>query len=699
MTEQEVLEIIRQSAEKTEIPETLSPKNIEKKLRQQKHKKSYRFTLRYGSVAAAVLVCGILIISIRNMPKNKFDTSISFSTENALATNEDIISSTDSIEEFEADSKSSQISQHIERNNAGKLYTVAKSYDQVYDQLEPFANTQITYGGFKESYKMEEGSQMAEASVEDSADTSAVKNSAYSSTNLQTEGVDESDIVKTDGTYLYTISGGKIQITDTRQDKLQKIATITPNLDASDSILEMYVENDKLLLLVQHYELSSQEQETETDENDITIYNENESQGVIPLQNDYAVDYKSDINAKTILYTYDIKNPEKPTLTGSIRQDGSYKTSRKIGNIVYLFSEESLMVEKNLSKDKKQSGSFIPLVNEEPIPYDSIYLSSMGNQGLIISSIDVEHPDKIVDKTMILHNYVNIYVGTNDIYLYYADYQNKNTLTQIAKFSIQDGIINAVNAALVKGEVKDTFAVNDNQGKFRILTTDYTTSRTSNNLYLFDSDLNLTGSITGIADGEQIYAARYFEDTAYFVTYRNTDPLFVADLSDETNPKILGQLKITGFSDYLHFWGKDKLLGIGYETDPDTGTQKGIKLVMFDITNPAELKVIDSLNLRNSSYTPALSNYKCVLADESENIIGFTSEYTGKNFSYENKYDVFSWEDEKFVQKLNFNLDSTIATDSFRGIYIGEKFYIVSADEIIEFDRANGYQEISRLKF
>ena len=184
---------------------------------------------------------------------------------------------------------------------------------------------------------------------------------------------------------------------------------------------------------------------------------------------------------------------------------------------------------------------------------------------------------------MILHNHAKIYVGPDSLYLYEWDYVNENSVTQIAKFEIENGTINAVNASSVQGEIYDTFAINEYEHTLRVLTTSYDTNGTpSNNLYLLDKDLLLTGTLHNIAPGEEIYAARYFGNTAYFITYENTDPLFAADLSDPDNPVLLGQLEITGFSEYLHFWGKDKLLGIGYETDPETGNRKGLKLVMFD---------------------------------------------------------------------------------------------------------------------
>lgn len=295
---------------------------------------------------------------------------------------------------------------------------------------------------------------------------------------------------------------------------------------------------------------------------------------------------------------------------------------------------------------------------------------------------------------MIIHNFVNIYVSTDSLYLYRSNYQNNIAQTEIAKFSIHAGKINAVGASSVKGEVRDTFAINDYQGNLRILTTLLDSDGNySNQLYLFDTSLNQTGSLTDIAKGEEIYAARYFNHTGYFITYRNTDPLFAVDLSDEYNPKLLGQLKITGFSEYLHFWGKDKLLGIGYETDPDTGSTQGIKLVMFDISDPAELNILDTLVLSDARYSPALYDYKCILADETENIIGFAAEYNS-DYSFRNNYLVYSWEDGHFISRLKENFNSEISSSDCRGLYIGDRFYIADTYEIISFNRTKDYEKI-----
>lgn len=134
------------------------------------------------------------------------------------------------------------------------------------------------------------------------------------------------------------------------------------------------------------------------------------------------------------------------------------------------------------------------------------------------------------------------------------------------------------------------------------------------------------GKIENLADNEEIKSARFMGDTGYFVTYRNTDPLFSADLSDPTKPKIIGELKITGFSEYLHFYGENKLLGIGWETDPDTGSIEGLKCSMFDITDPSDVKEIDRIVLKNVSICDALSNYRAILASPDKNLFGLPTD-------------------------------------------------------------------------
>jgi uncharacterized secreted protein with C-terminal beta-propeller domain len=242
--------------------------------------------------------------------------------------------------------------------------------------------------------------------------------------------------------------------------------------------------------------------------------------------------------------------------------------------------------------------------------------------------------------------------------------------------------MDAVAATSVVGTIPDTFAISEESGILRVLTTDWTKTASENQLYLFDENLKLEGSLKNIATGEEIYAARYIGDIAYFITYHNTDPLFAVDISDPADPKLLGQVEMTGFSDYLHPFGDNLLLGIGYETDPETSERLGVKLTMFDISDPVDLKIVDSVVL-DGDYCPAASNYKCALVDVDKNLIGFeTVDYES---TISRKYVVYSWKNNRFSKKMSEEVNETYDEEQVRGLYAGNRFYLIDPEE-------NGYK-------
>lgn len=651
MTDKELLDTLKKSADTVEVPHSLSPEQIVLKLHTPA-KRHFLSPQKILSAAALFLCCGILSFYIYN---NRIVKDSSVSEETSYEDNSYITAATESLLKPPS----------LAKQNADNLYTIAHNYEEVYETIQ---NSVIC------SY--ETGNELATAEVRDFTQEISMKEDAaaeYSSTNLQTEGIDEGDRIKTDGRYIYTLAHNQIHIINSENGILSEVGLIRPNLDASDSILEFYVDNDRLVLLTQHHETSlvhSGIQSKYTDDNSYS--------------------YSMEAKSQTILSVYDISAPENPILEGTTIQDGVYHTSRKIEDMIYLFTDQYF------SNDEKAE-TLIPCINHERIPYENIYLSDEGSQALVLSSIHLQQPEEIVDKIMIVHNSVNIYVGNNSIYLYRTDYSAEEILTEIAGFSMNNGILNATHAASVKGEILDTFAINESNRQLRVLTTSYNEAKEeSNNLYLFDSNMALTGSLTEIAMGERIYAARYIGDIVYFITYKNTDPLFAADISDSYHPKLLGELKISGFSEYLHFWGDDKLLGFGYETDPNSGETIGLKLVMFDISNPLDLKVIDSYMLETYLYSPALYDYKSFLADTSANLIGFAGENQNQHSldTFEQNYLLFSWEDNHFSLKLNAALAAHYNLDYVRGIYIKDIFYIADSNQITSYDRNCGYKEI-----
>ncbi|MDD7077996.1 MAG: beta-propeller domain-containing protein, partial [Lachnospiraceae bacterium] len=216
-----------------------------------------------------------------------------------------------------------------------------------------------------------------------------------------------------------------------------------------------------------------------------------------------------------------------------------------------------------------------------------------------------------------------------------------------------------------------------------------------NALYVLDKDMRQIGSLDGLADNETIRSARFFGDTGYFVTFRQTDPLFSVDLSDPSDPKILGELKVSGFSSYLHFYGENMLLGIGYEANEETGVVTGLKLSMFDISDPSNVTEVSRFVIPGITWCPAIESYKSILVDPEKNLIGFFCD---------NRYLLFSYEEEEgFQSKLVYDFYSDmlldqVSYDTLRGLYIDNTFYIAGNTFVISFDMKKDFKKTNVLQ-
>lgn len=697
MNEQDILNKIRESAESVEIPESLKPEQIEQKLKQEKRTTKFRWQAMHliAASVALVIMLGMIPLGMAMGGASDDAANVGENTSGKVELQQDATAP-----------ENAEESVIEEKQDAGELYLVAKSYDEVYDflkectenrydiEIEMKAAEEMTDGAVIDKVVMTPIDDLSAtgsvAKPESSVTESAQSKQNYSTTNLQMAGVDESDIVKTNGSHIFSVKDGVVRVVKIENGKMTQVGTISPALESfSDSVLEMYVDGDKLMLIVQQTEDSLEG----TDTGYMTG-------GFLPVEK-VCVDYAYNFNASysTALYTYDISNPANAKLLGKIEQDGFYKTSRKIGDIMYLFTQDSVPVnEQILNESTDEWIELLPTVNGKTIEYNDIYLPDYGYQGLVVSSVSTDKPDDIVDNTLIMNDSVEIYVSGSAMYLYHHDYQNGETNTQIAKFTLKNGQISAVAAATVPGTIEDTFAINEYDEYLRVLTSrwDSNIGERTNQLYILDSTLKPAGKIENIAEGETIYAARYFGDLAYFITYRNIDPLFAADLSDVNNPKILGELKITGYSEYLHMWDEDKLLGIGYETDEKDGSREGLKLVMFDISNPAELSILDTVVVK-ADYSAALYNYKCVLADPNTNMIGFTTVDYDKNDAV--VYRMYSFTDGKFAEELVIKNESLRDEDGYRGLWAGEYFYMVNYKGIKSFHYVEDYKAVDELTF
>ena len=566
------------------------------------------------------------------------------------------------------------------RHNAGNLYKLAGSKRAYQKYIKKQLNEQKKHYGWDIMTNSTEDATTDGAATEQSASTDGVSTTSqsmdYSTTNTIVDGVDEADIVKTNGKYIFRTHGESVKITKAdgtklsacpdidiikdvqtaeNQDNIHIPASISDSIDSSAiEINEMFLSNEKLILFAS---VSTSEKWSDY--------------GVV-----YDDVYSTDDNL-TWIFFYDIRNPEKPVLTAAQSMTGAYNTSR-------ILEDGTLLVftEKYIDDE-----SYYPQINDEDIDANAIYLPVKGLDQILLASFDLSGDSvKIKDACAIVNdNYDAQYYVTNDsLFLYGSDYSNNMTVTDITRFSL-GSFIDAVGNATVSGTVRDKFALREIDGNLFILTSTSNWNSSANALYVYDSNMKRIGSLTGIANGEIIYSARYIGNIAYFVTYKNMDPLFAVDISDPTNPKMLGNLEITGFSDYLHPWGKDRLVGIGQETDSDTGESKGIKITMFDISDPLELKVLGSTVIEGNYYSDSVDDYKSILASPEKNILGFSYGGYDKDYTnYQSTYGFYSWNEEtKQFDTVAEHSPSFNTTPEFRGLYIGDELYISMNEGIL----------------
>ena len=708
MNEQEILTQLRKAAEEIEIPETLKPEQIEKQLQEQKAKqqqenqhlepkKSKKIIpwRRLGSMVAvlALVVCSGIYITVTRFDKNSGTGQT------------DSVAMTDTQQTVgEADETG-----YMDVAALGTMYHPASDYKEVYqtllkgyqqnwiEDLETSAETSEAASGAMNSgsdeYYYSDEAKYGSADA-DLLESSKEGGKDYSTTNLQMEGVDESDIAKIDGSYIYTVEDKYIVITDIRDGKLEEVTRFLPkDCGAADRVMEIYVDGDQLILVVQGYETSlGESSKAGSDKENSDKESADEEIAVSDASEDSAFCYKMNGKSTTQIQVYSIVDRRNPEFEGRLIQDGYYNTSRKIGDVVYLFTQYH-MTSDVVGYVEKEYTSVIPKVNGEKVAAGEIYLpESSGESGILVSSLDVNKPDKVLDSKLVISGYAQTYISKDALYLYEEDYDGA-MITNIAKFALDEGRISGVAATAVRGYVRDTFAINASDGYLRVLTTDYSTEDEVNALYILDENMKLTGQLTGIAPGEEIYAARFMGNTGYFVTYRNTDPLFTVDLSDPAKPEIIGELKVTGFSEYLHFWDDTHLLGIGYESDEKTGNIENIKLSMFNIENPGEVTEEAKLVLKDVDYSEALYDYKSVIISKDKNLIGLVCEDYSSSRTKQT-YQIYSYENGTFKKQAEIPDINGVNYENVRGMYSGNVFYLWINDNITSYDMTDGFKKI-----
>lgn len=533
---------------------------------------------------------------------------------------------------------------------------------------------------------------VAEGVLEDSAivEKSEQSNAEHGITNNRTQGVEEADVVKNDGRYLYqkiyqennNMYSQAIQIVDTAEGLKEVI-----RIGDFENIQEFYIWEDILVTIENKYLAE--------------VLKESHARETMPVYVDTEQAYhQGQYHEISIFNISDRSLPEK---IKTFTLKGFYDSSRIAEGYFYGFSKFYA----NPGEGESDYEAYIPLADGEQLKPEQIFLpeENKGNCYLLLTSIDLNHPTKFADVTAVVTDSDMYYVSNKNIYL--ADSmgfsQMQGTQTNrisLLRFAYENGKFCLQAQGEVPGNLESSFSMDEYQGNLRLVTTvneyrfeeirddltgevignDLTDEKQSNSLYILDTNLKVIGRIENLAEGERIYSARFLGETGYFVTFRQMDPLFAVDLKDPKNPFVLSELKISGFSEYLHFWGENRLLGIGMEAEEETGRTTGMKLSMFDITDPANVEEISKLHLNDYDHSEALYNHRAVMISPDANIFGFEAEGYG-NGDYKRDYIVYTYENDRFVEVIKIETKNQYGEIySNRGTFIGNVFYLLTGD-------------------
>jgi inhibitor of cysteine peptidase len=483
--------------------------------------------------------------------------------------------------------------------------------------------------GLRSQYRGMEDGAVTKMAAAPTGTASSEQSTAHSTTNVQVEGVDEADIVKNDGKFIYAISGNTVFIVAAYPPQSARVVGKITYSDRSN-LSEMFVQGDRLVVLGNTYfDRSASYKETE----------------VAPP-----------VGSLTFADVYDVTDRTAPKRARRIEVEGGYNTARMIDGDVHvvcmtypyqvLYNEKNPTAAQLIPKYRdtlgdadpgsfKLVGSYKDIEVVDPRQFTSF---------LSIMSFPLSGDAQTLNKITIAGYSDNVYASVSNLYLASSEYQyywamrpgsvgDTTEKTTIYKFAFNGPKTTFVTSAVVPGTVLNQFSMDESGGNFRVATTLGEVTRegsnATNNVYVLDPSMKLAGKVEGIAPGEKIYSARFLGNRAYMVTFKKVDPFFVLDMTDPSNPRVLGELKIPGFSDYLHPYDENHVIGIGKDTveaGPEAGGNfawyQGMKVAIFDVTdvaNPREMHKVVIGDRGTDSY--ALSDHKAFLFDREKNLL------------------------------------------------------------------------------
>ena len=672
-----------------EMPESLSEERMVKMLKEKniKPKKTHKILPRVAGLAAMLLVTLTCMYVYKIIPVNLQPVNPIGQTE---LPNPDypVIENTIEVHTLKKAESNAQLKKHMEtlfsKEYHFNFFDDKVSSDIAYDYV---INSAIAPESALGTTQAATQAVTNEESVELKGETTGSNSSAdkfdsaeHGETNIQVEGIDEADIIKNDGRYLYIVSSGvysdtRLKIVDTEtMTLLYDEYVLTEDGKTSLGIYDIYVNGDTLVAVC-----NFTENDTDDGKGKYVLYDGAITFGYDPWQ------------SKTVSVVYDISDRSNPKEVRRVKQDGRMLSTRMNGSILYTVTAYTVF---NQNLDE----SYMPKVNEEFIGCDCVYIyDENATSYTVLTAYDTKDKNGEVGKVSVLGSGAEVYCTNDTLYVGMYDHKYDEQKTNIFAFSLDGTNVAYKASGAVKGQFLNQFSFDEYKGCLRVATTcyDYKTDKDISSLYILNKDLQLIGKLEDIADDEQVKSVRFMGDTGYIVTFRNTDPLFTLDLADPTAPKILGELKLPGYSAYLHPIGDGYMVGIGYDGNEQNANFDTVKVSVFDVTDPRSPKESDTFVIKNAE-TDVNNDPKAFISSESMGFIGIPVRHYDSNPDIEMvlSYKIIRIEKGKIISHEGFtHPDLTHVKYGyrlFRGTYIGEKLYTVSLETVAEHSMSSG---------
>jgi len=473
----------------------------------------------------------------------------------------------------------------------------------------------------------------------------AVGPAGHTTTNVQERGVDEADTVETDGRFIYTVRNREVLILKSwPASETDVVSRLTFESHVTPSGL--YLTGNRLAVIAQYYDQKDQ------------FYG-------------------------TRAMVFDVRNRARPRLERQVDVEGWTVQSRRVGKSIYLVTNSQLRVPQAVYQKAQehvqrlgnlQLGRGLEPWKEQArvarwlrtrldkeltvadarralpriraggstryLACGDLYRHPGTDQLGALMLTEISLRDARVDSVGVMATGATVYGSRDAIYVAmphwdWSRFQSSQSQTVLHKFAIgrRAGELAYEASGAVDGYLHNQFSMSEWRGDLRIATTTSGTGGTSNNLFVVrrrGRALRVIGALRGLAENERIYSARMMGDKGYMVTFRQTDPLFTFDLSDPYNPRVVGELKVNGFSSYIHPLGNDLLLTIGQDAT-DEGRVTGLHLQVFDVSNPARptRRHHEKLNITGYSWSPAQHNHLAFTYDPRTKILALPVHFHG----------------------------------------------------------------------